>query len=92
MLGRMLAGGAPGPVVLGSLASHFRKLSRVRAGASVPGPPFVVKKLERQARRYAPERLSACLDAIHGADLALKGAGTMRPEMALERLVLGLAS
>jgi hypothetical protein len=33
-----------------------------------------------------------CLEAIHDADTQLKGASSMRPEMALERLVLGLAS
>lgn len=92
LLSRMLDAGAPAPVVLGSLASHFRKLVRLRGGARVPGPPFVVRKLERQARRYAPGRLMTCLEAIHHADTQLKGASTMRPEMALERLVLGLAS
>ncbi len=92
MLSRMLDAGAPAPVVLGSLASHFRKLVRLGSGARVPGPPFVVRKLERQARRYSPGRLMACLEAIHDADTQLKGASSMRPEMALERLVLGLAS
>jgi hypothetical protein len=37
-------------------------------------------------------RLRACLGAIHQADLALKGAGTMPPELTLQRLVLGLAA
>jgi hypothetical protein len=32
------------------------------------------------------------MQAIHDADTALKGASSMRPEIALERLVLGLAS
>ena len=53
------------------------------------GPPFVVKKLESQARRYSQGRLVSCLRAIHETDTALKGAGSLRPEMALERLVLG---
>lgn len=92
MLSRMLDAGAPAPVVLGSLAAHFRKLLRLGSGGRVPGPPFVVRKLESQARRYPPGRLLACMEAIHDADAALKGGSTMRPEMALERLVLGLAS
>jgi len=92
MLSRMLDGGAPVPVLLGTLASHFRKLLRLGTGGRVPGPPFVVRKLESQARRYPPGRLYACLQAIHQADTAIKGASTMRPEMALERLVLGLSS
>jgi DNA polymerase-3 subunit delta len=91
VLSRLLAGGAAPPLVLGSLASHFRRLLRIRSGGSVAGPPFVVRKLERQAGRYGPRRLSACLRAIHETDLALKGAGHLPPELALERLVLGLA-
>lgn len=92
LLARILDAGAPPPVVLGSLAAHFRKLVRLGSGARVSGPPFVVRKLERQARRYRPSRLMACLEAIHAADTQLKGGSSMRPEMALERLVLGLAS
>jgi DNA polymerase-3 subunit delta len=92
MLSRLLAGGAPAPVVLASLASHFRRLLRVASGARPNGPPFVVRKLESQARRYTAGRLATCLAAIHDADTALKGAGTLSAEMTLERLVLGLAS
>jgi len=58
----------------------------------VAGPPFVLRKLERQAGRYAPARLQSALRAIHEADLALKGQGALRPELALERLVLGLSA
>ncbi len=91
LLGRMLSSGTQAPVILGSLASHFRKLLRVQGGGRVAGPPFVVRKLTHQARRYAPGRLEVCLGAIHDADTALKGAGVLGPGMALERLVLGLA-
>jgi DNA polymerase-3 subunit delta len=91
VLARLLAAGAAPPVVLGSLASHFRRLLRLRSGGAVPAPPFVLRKLERQARRYGPRRLAACLRAIHETDLALKGAGHLPPELALERLVMGLA-
>jgi DNA polymerase-3 subunit delta len=91
-LSRLLASGAPPPVVLGALVSHFRRLLRIAGGERVPGPPFVVRKLEGQARRYSRQRLLACLGAIHETDTALKGAGALRPEVALERLVLALAS
>lgn len=91
LLARLLAGGAAPPLVLGSLASHFRRLLRLRTGGSVQAPPFVLRKLDRQAQRYGPRRLTACLRAIHETDLALKGAGNLRPELALERLVMGLA-
>lgn len=92
MLVRMLEAGTPPPVLLGTLASHFRRLLRVRTGGSVAAPPFVARKLERQSQRYAPARLLAALRAIHDADLALKGAGGLPAGIALERLVLGLAS
>jgi DNA polymerase-3 subunit delta len=91
LLARMMGMGAPAPVVLASLASHFRKLSRLRMGGSVPGPPFVVKKLQRQARRFTQNRMLLCLEAIHDTDTALKGAGALPPNMALERLVVGLS-
>jgi DNA polymerase-3 subunit delta len=90
LLARLLAGGTAPPLLLGSLASHFRRLLRLRSGGSVQAPPFVRRKLDQQARRYGPRRLGACLRAIHETDLALKGAGHVPPELALERLVLGL--
>ena len=92
LLARMLSHGAAAPAILGALASHFRKLVRVGHGDSVAGPPFVVRKLEQQARRYTARRLVICLRAIHRADVELKGASVMRPERALEQLVLTLAS
>ena len=92
LLSRLTSAGAPAPVILGSLVSHFRRLMRAGHGGQVNGPPFVVKKLQSQARRYGPRRLRSCLDAIHETDLAIKGAGALRPELALERLVLALAS
>jgi DNA polymerase-3 subunit delta len=90
-LRRLLGGGTPAPVLLGALASHFRKLARTRAGAPAPGHPFAVRKLESQAQRYAPTRLLACLRAIHEVDEVLKGQGALRSDVALERLVMGLA-
>ena len=92
VLGRLLAAGAPPPVLLGALVSHFRRLVRTAAGSDVPAPPFVRKKLAAQARRYGAGRLRNALGAIHETDLALKGAGGLRPELALERLVLALAA
>lgn len=92
VLDKVLGAGAPAPVVLGTLASHFRKLLRLRTGGAVAAPPFVQRKLESQARRYAPARLQVCLRAIHDTDEALKGQGSLPPALALERLVLGLAA
>ncbi|HJO23008.1 MAG: DNA polymerase III subunit delta [Myxococcota bacterium] len=91
VLSRLLAGGAAPPMLLGSLVGHFRRLLQVADGASPPVPPFVRRKLETQARRYGARRLVGCMRAIHQTDLALKGAGGLRSDLAMERLVLGLA-
>jgi DNA polymerase-3 subunit delta len=92
LLGKLLRSGGAPPAILGAFANHFRKLTRVRGGEPVPGPPFAVRKLESQSRRFNPGRLVSCLRAIHQTDLALKGAGGVSPELAMERLVIGLAS
>lgn len=92
VLARMLAAGAPAPVVLAALATHLRKLLRLRSGGRVAGPPFVLRKLESQARRFPAARLLAGLRALHETDEALKGQGALAPELALERLVLNLAA
>jgi DNA polymerase-3 subunit delta len=92
VLAKVLHAGAPAPVVLGSLATHFRKLLRLRTGGSVAAAPFVQRKLESQARRYAPARLQVCLRNIHETDEALKGSGALAPDLALERLVLALSA
>ena len=90
-LGDLLGSGAAGPAILGALAGHFRRLARVREGQPVSVPPFIKQKLEKQAQRYSLLGLRHCLEAIHGVDLAIKGAGPLRPEVALESLVLDLA-
>jgi len=92
VLAKLVGAGAPPPVLLGALASHFRRLVRVRNGSSVPAPPFVRKKLEQQASRYSVRRVEDCLRNIHATDEALKGQGVLPPDLALERLVLALAS
>ena len=92
VLDKLLDSGAPPPVLLGSLAAHFRKLLRMRHGEVAPGPPFVVRKLRSQAQRYAPARLERCLGAIHETDELLKGQGGLMPTLALERLVIGLSA
>lgn len=92
VLARLLQSGVAPAVLLGSFASHFRKLARSHCGALVAGHPFVVRKLESQARRFTQARLVACLHAIHEVDEALKGRGSLPAEIALERLVIGLSA
>jgi DNA polymerase-3 subunit delta len=91
LLSRLLGSGAAAPVILATLAGHFRKLARLRSGGAVAGPPFIQRKLEGQARRYTSVRLLACLRAIHETDTALKGGSSLPPTLTLERLVIGLA-
>jgi DNA polymerase-3 subunit delta len=92
VLARQIGAGEPPPVLLGALVSHFRRLLRVASGGEVAGPPFVRRKLASQAKRYGVARLRAALGALHETDLALKGAGALRPELALERVVIALAA
>ena len=92
LLGKLVGSGGAPPAILGAFVNHFRKLARVCSGGTVPGPPFAVRKLESQSRRFSPNRLVACLRAIHQTDLVLKGAGGISSELALERLVIGLSS
>ena len=92
MLDKLTSTGAPAPVLLATLAGHFRKLTRARSGGRLQGHPFAVKKLERQAKRYSPGRLRSCLDAIHEVDEILKGQGNLPADLAMQRLVLGLSA
>ena len=92
VLDKLTSTGAPAPVLLATLAGHFRKLTRARSGGRLQGHPFAVKKLERQAKRYSPGRLRSCLDAIHEVDEILKGQGNLPADLAMQRLVLGLSA
>jgi DNA polymerase-3 subunit delta len=92
VLARLLESGVQPVVLLGSFASHFRKLARSQCGASVSGHPFMVRKLESQAQRYTQGRLISCLHAIHEVDETLKGRGSLPADIALERLVIGLSA
>jgi DNA polymerase-3 subunit delta len=92
LLGKMLRAGSAPPAILGAFVNHFRKLTSMRNGGVVTGAPFAMRKLEGQSGRFSPGRLLSCLAAIHQTDLALKGAGGIPPELALERLVIALAS
>ncbi|MCS5638205.1 MAG: DNA polymerase III subunit delta, partial [Myxococcota bacterium] len=89
-LGSLLASGAAAEQLLGNMASHFRKMARLRAGEKMQGNEWYLNKLESQARRYGQRDLRVCLDRIHEADGALKGIGSLSKEMTLESLVIDL--
>lgn len=92
VLGKLRAAGSAPPVLLAAMAAHLRRLLRVRSGGSVPGPPFVVEKLSRQAARAPAVRWLSGLRAIHETDEILKGRGGLDADLALERLVLALSA
>ena len=89
-LGTLLASGAQAEQLLGNMASHFRKMARLRAGEPMKGNEWYLNKLESQSRRYGQRGLRVCLDRIHEADGALKGLGSISKEMTLESLVIDL--
>ena len=91
-LARMLGSGSAPEAILGMLASHFRKLARVRGGGSVAAGGFMADKLNKQARRHSQRGLRTCLERIHETDAALKGVGSLSREMAIESLVIDLSS
>ena len=90
-LAGLLESGVPAPVLLGSLASHLRKLARARAGEAVAGHPMAVRRIEAQAQRRPLGRWLAGLRAAEQADERLKGLGSLPAERVLEQLVLSLA-
>ena len=86
--------------LLGLVASHWRRLTIVRAllddraprgdiEAALSLPPFVVEKMMRQARNQSLDRLVLGLRAIASADQALKG-GRLVPIRVMESLVMRL--
>ncbi len=91
LLGKLLRSGSAPPAILGAFVNHFRKLLSLCSGGAIAAPPFALRKLESQSRRFSQGRLLACLAAIHQTDLSLKGAGGIPSELALERLVIALA-
>jgi DNA polymerase-3 subunit delta len=92
MLSRLRASGAAAPAINATLAGHFRKLAKLKGGGEVGGNPYVIKKLDSQAKRFTQKRLLGCLRAIHETDTALKGAGQLGPDLSLEGLVIELSS
>ncbi|HSA22179.1 MAG TPA: DNA polymerase III subunit delta [Myxococcota bacterium] len=100
VLRRLLRDGEGALGILGQLTRHLRNLAAVQALArrgqgqeeireALGLHPFVVKKSLDQARRFTPEGLTRCLQALAESDRALKG-GRLSDEVQLERLLLQL--
>jgi DNA polymerase-3 subunit delta len=100
VLHRLLVQGEPPLALLAGLANHLRRMLRAREcqpldAATVQRAlgvhPFAAKKLVEQVRKLDRERLRFALEAAGRTDRALKGAAPLRPERALERLVLAIS-
>jgi len=97
---RMLQAREPAIRILFMLTRHFRQLWIARELASqrldrdevarrIGIPPFFVDGLVTQARSFDEPALARALEALYGADRALKSSHA-GDEMVLERLVVGL--
>ena len=95
-----LTAGTAGPMVTAAFANQLRALGKyldVRSVgmprneiARVVGvPPWKIRSLEDQARRWSPRAVAAAIKEVAKADLAVKGAAA-DPDFALETMVLGI--
>ncbi len=101
VLRRMLEAGGLAPVqVLATLHGHFSNMlaldgddvSTDRDAAAVLGTaPFVAKKALEQSRRLGSTRIAEAVNLIAAADLDVRGASGMDPEVVIEILVARLA-
>ena len=98
-LRRLLLQGEHPLVVFGALAAHLRRLLRARrhadqgaaAVAEILGlPEWRAERVRRQALSYSEEELIAAIKLLAAIDLEMKA--TDRPEVPLERAVVGIAS
>ncbi len=101
VLHRMLDAGGLAPVqVLATLHGHFSNMLALdgddigdeRDAAAVLGAaPFVAKKALEQSRRLGSARIAEAVNLIAAADLDVRGASGLNPEVVMEILVARLA-
>jgi len=101
VLHRMLDAGGLAPVqVLATLHGHFANMLALdgddvaseRDAAAVLGTaPFVAKKALEQSRRLGSTRIAEAIKLIAAADLDVRGASGLNPEVVVEILVARLA-
>jgi DNA polymerase III subunit delta len=100
-LGKVLDAEEPPLRLLGLLAFHWRQIWKTReqlarrvpeiALARILGvPPFRVRSLVEQARRFSEEELARAFKAFRDADALLKGGSRSGEALVMERLVLRL--
>jgi DNA polymerase-3 subunit delta len=100
VLQRLLSQGEPPLALLAGLANHLRRMLRARecdplepatVQRALGVHPFAARKLVEQVGRIDRERLRFTLEVVARTDRALKGAAPLRPERAMERLVLAIS-
>jgi len=100
-LGKVLDAGEPPLRLLGLLASHWRQVWRTREQlarrvpevglARILGvPPYRVRELVEQARRFSEEELGRSFEVFRETDSRLKGEGRSAEGLVMERLVINL--
>lgn len=98
-LATILRDGEAPLMLLAMIARHFRQLWRVRdlmaqkvaqqdisrlAGIN----PYFLKGVMAQARNFGTHELKRVFESLYTADLELKGGGSRRPALIMERLVM----
>lgn len=98
-LATILRDGEAPLMLLAMIARHFRQLWRVRdlmaqkvaqqdisrlAGIN----PYFLKGVMAQARNFGTHELKRVFESLYAADLELKGGGSRRPALIMERLVM----
>ena len=101
VLHRMLEAGGLAPVqVLATLHGHFSNMLALdgddigdeRDAAAVLGAaPFVAKKALEQSRRLGSARIAEAINLVAAADLDVRGASGLDPDVVIEILVARLA-
>lgn len=102
VLHRMLDGGGRHPLALmATLQAHYGALLRVD-GADVAGEkeaaellrmaPYPAKKALEQSRRMGSARIGRAIELLAGADVDLRGASGLPPQLVLELLVARLCA
>jgi len=102
VLADLLDHGAAIPYILSMIARQVRLIARVREATNRGVPsgnmakelgesPFVIKKIERQARIFPDFNYSSMLEYLMETDLHIKR-GTMQPRLALETLITRMAA
>lgn len=100
-LATILRDGEAPLMLLAMIARHFRQLWRVRdlmaqkvaqqdLSRLLGINPYFLKGVMAQARNFGTHELKLVFESLYAADLELKGGGSRRPALIMERLVMDI--